>query len=331
MKPTIPLILLAAASSGIAFGAAATAYTTPVGYETIPVTAGFNYLGLRLQKPVIASGIITAKSDTSITVGTLDLGALLTPASTYILEVVNSNGITQEFLGAAAAGSVLTTPLGLTAKLAVNDSYKIRVAPTLASTFGAANEAGLDTGFYGPGGDIIYLPNPSANGGFDQYYYDAGQASYADAFGTPVDGASIAFNYTDGVVVSATGMGTASLSVSGEVKTRSTSYTLAADTFSYLSSIYPAGVTLASAFDAAIPTIDQGFYGPGGDIFYVPDKLAAGGFMQYYYDGGQSSWCDAYGTPVDATTIPLPTGVVIYNSGAGANIVNAPPSSYGSL
>ena len=323
-------ILLALASSGIAFGAA-TATTIPVGYETLAVTSGFNYLGARLQTPVLVAGLITAKDASSITCGTTDLGALLADTTIYILEVVNANGITQEFLGSAAIGSVLTTPAGLTAKLAVNDPYQIRTAPTLASTFGPANEAGLDTGFFGPGGDIIYLPNPSAPGGFDQYYYDSGQSSYADFNGTAVDGATVAYNYSDGLVVFATGVGTPTLTVSGEVKKGSTGYTMAADAFNYYSSISPAGATLASAFDAAIPTLDQGFFGPGGDIIYVPNKASAGGFDQYYYDSGQTSWADFNGTPVTATTISLPSGVVIFNTGAASDLVNTPPSFYSSF
>ncbi len=321
--------MLAAAACGFA-NAQTTAYTTPVGYETLSVQPGFNYLGLRLQRPVIASGTLAAVTSTSITVGaSLNLASLLTSSSTYILEISNANGVTQEFLGSAVSGSVIMTPGDLSSKASGGDSYKVRAAPTLASIFGATNTAGLATGFFGPGGDIVYLPNPSAVGGFDQYYYDDGQTSWADSSGTAVDGAQIAINYADGVIVSADGTGASALTVSGEVKTAKTGYSLAAGAFNYLSSIHPAGATLSSSFNDSLGSIDKGFFGPGGDIFYIPNPTAQGGFDQYYYDDGQSSWADSSGSVVNGADISLKSGILIFNDGDVSNVVTTPPTSYG--
>jgi len=327
MKPLTYSLFAAALACGLASAVTTTAYTTPVGYETLPVSPGFNYLGLRLQQPVVDAGLIAATSSLSIT---LSDSPTLVGTTMYILEVKNANGVTQEFLGSSLSGAVLTTPAGLSALVTVGDSYKLRTAPTLASTFGISNSAGLDTGFFGPGGDIIYLANPSSPGGFDQYYYDNGYSSWANSSSGPVDGNAISWNYADAVVISATGAGLTALTVSGEVKTANTGYSLAANSFGYLSSISPVGATLSSAFDAAVPTLDQGFFGPGGDTIYVPNPIAPGGFDQYYYDSGYSSWANSSG-PVTASSISLPSGVVIYNTGAAADIVNTPPSFYSSL
>lgn len=331
MKPLTYALLAAAAACGLA-SAAETAYTTPVGYETLALTTGVNFLGLRLHQPAVAAGSVSAVTSSSITVGSgLDLGALLDDAKVYILEVENANGVTQEFLGSAATGSVLTTPVDLSGKVAINDTYRIRLAPTLASTFGANNEAGLETGFFGPGGDIVLLPNPSAPGGFDQFYYDGGQTSWADVNGSPVDGATIAWNYADSVLVSATGGGLVNLTVSGEVKTANTGYSLSASSINFLSSVSPVGATLSSSFDASLGSIDQGFFGPGGDIFLIPNPSAPGGFDQYYYDGGQTSWADVNGSPIDGSTINLTSGLLISNDGGAADVVNNVPASYSSL
>ncbi|MFD0893491.1 hypothetical protein KBB96_18850 [Luteolibacter ambystomatis] len=324
MKPFHSFAMLAAiAAVGQAFAVDAT--TTPVGYESLPLTAGFNYVGLRLQSPVVVAGKLTAVTATSISDSSVNFGTLLTGTSTYILEVTNANGVTQEFLGSSASGSTITLPVDLTSKAAVNDSYKIRAAATLNSVFGASNSAGLGTGFFGPGTDLVYLPNGA--GGFDQYYYDDGQATWADINANPVNGAQVAIPYSDSVILS---LGApVNLVVSGEVKTTATAYALTANSFNYTGSVYPAGSTLASAFNAALPNIDKGFFGPAGDIFYVSN--GAGGFNQYYYDDGQASWADINANPVDATTISLPSGVVIYNDGAAANLVASAPASYSSL
>jgi len=322
--------MLAAAACGFA-NAQTTAYTTPVGYEAVTINTGINFVGVRLQQPVLASGTISAVSNSSITVGnSLNLASLVSSTKTYILEIANANGVTQEFLGSSVSGSVITVS-GLSSQVTVGNSYKVRAAPTLASTFGATNSAGLEAGFFGIGGDIILLPNPSTTGGFDQYYYDDGQTSWADVNGTPVDATTIAWNYADGVVISATGNGLKTLTVSGEVKAAKTAYGLTASSINFLSSVSPAGATLASTFGNSLASIDKGFFGLGGDIFLIPNRATTGGFDQYYYDDGQSSWADVNGTPVDGSAISLSSGLLIANDGAAANIVNNPPTAYSSF
>jgi len=350
MKSYIPYsLLLAVAACGFQQAKAVTATTTPIGYETLPVAAGFNFLGIRLHQPIVAAGLLTAVTSTSISdtnTGHTDFTTLAS-GTTYILEIKNANGVTQEFLGSAVTSSSQITTPDLTAVAAVGDAYVIRAAPTLASTFGAANSAGLDTGFFGPGGDLILLPNPATPGGFDQYYYDSGQTSWADINGNPVDGTTIAWNYADSMIISASGAGsdiTNGITVTGEVKigvkdssgnpvanTGGTSYSLTGNSLNFLSSVSPVGATLASAFNGALGTIDQGFFGPGGYIFYIVNPATPGGFDQYYYDGGQSSWADINGNPIDATTVNLTAGILIYDDAASASLVNSPPSSYSSL
>ncbi|MGC4015396.1 MAG: hypothetical protein QM755_12900 [Luteolibacter sp.] len=329
MKPFHSFAMLAViAAASQAFAVDAT--TTPVGYETLGIIPGYNFLGLRLQRTPVAAGKISAVTTSSITVGnSLDLGALLDDNTTYILEVSNANGVTQEVLGSAATGSVLTTP-NLSTVVAVNDSYIIRAAATLNSVFGPNDEAGLEQSFSGPGGDVIYLP--TGGGNFNLYYFDTLNASWSDYnTGSAVNGNAIAVNYADSVLIYSNGAGATALTVSGEVKKGATGYALDPG-YNFLGSIYPAGSTLSSALDAAVTagSLDQSFSGPGGDVVYVPD--GAGSFGLYYYDTLNASWSDYNtGSPVTATSISLPSGVLIYNDGASANVVANAPASYSSL
>ncbi len=323
MKPIIPFALLGAL---FAVGAANAASTTPVGYETLSLQSGFNYLGLRLHAATVSAGTFETVTANQVTDTGSDLGALLDDNTTYVLEINNGSGVVQEFLGSAATGDSISLVSDITGSVSAGASYQIRPAATLASVFGANNSAGLATGFFGPGGDIVFVPDGA--GGFAQYYYDEGESSWADSNGVVVDGASVPLVYLDGVVIAATG--DLSLTVTGEVKKTSTSQLLLSESFNYLGSVYPAGATLASSFDAAIPTLDKGFFGPGGDTFFVPD--GAGGFNQYYYDDGESSWADATsGTVIDATQVDLPAGVLVFNTGAAAPLLNSAPASYSSL
>jgi hypothetical protein len=330
MKPYTYSILAAIFACGMAQGAA-TAYTTPVGYETLDLAAGYNYLGLRLQGEVKFAGKLTGVTTSSVSDSSVDF-TTLDDAKTYILEVENANGVTQEILGSAAGGvggHDLTTP-DLSAKVAVNDLYKVRVAATLNSIFGAANQAGLESSAYGPGGDIIYFPTGSAN--FNLYYYDDFNASWSDyGTGEAVNGDLVALNYADSFLIYGGGVGASTLTVTGEVKTKTTGFNLDPG-YNFVGSVYPARATLSSTFDEAVTLnlIDRSAYGPGGDIVYVP--TGGGNFNLYYYDDFNASWSD-YGTgeAVTASGIDLTSGVIIYNEGLQSDVVGTAPTGYNSL
>jgi hypothetical protein len=322
MKPIIPFALLGAF---FAIGAAKAASTTPVGYETLAISPGFNYAGLRLQGAPLYAGTFETVGSGSLT----DTGATfaLTAATTYVIEINDGSGIITEVLGSAASGDTITTADNLSAAGVANGaSYTIREAATLSSIFGANNSAGLVGGFGGIGGaDVIFVPNGS--GGLDQYYYDDLEASWADVNGIPVNGALVPVVYTDGLIISATA--SVNLVVTGEVKTEPTAATVAGG-FNYIGSVYPAGATLSSAFDSAVPTLDRGFGGIGGaDVFFVPDGL--GGLNQYYYDDLELSWADVNGLPVDGSLIQLPSGVIFSNEGSPISLKITPPAFYSGL
>lgn len=322
MKPFIPFALLGAI---FAIGAASAATTTPVGYETVKLSPGFNYTGLRLHQPVVFSGTFETITENSVT----DVGASygLVAGKTYVIEINDGSGILTEVLGSAAVGATITTRDNLSAAgVASGASYSIREAATIASVFGATNSAGLASGFGGIGGaDVIFLSD--GDGGFDQFYYDDLEESWADVNGSPVNGAIIPIVYTDGLIISATA--SLDLIVVGEVKKQATA-TLVAGGFNYISSVYPAGATLSSTFDGAISQLDRGFGGiSGADVFFVSD--GSGGFNQYYYDDLEESWADVNGAPVNGSAISLESGVIFSNEGAPVSLKLSAPDSYSTL
>ena len=317
--------ILAAAACGMAFGT--TAYTTPVGYETVPVASGFNYLGTRLHEAPVAAGTFETVGSSSVTDTGANFSALSSNGSkTFIIEITTGSGILTQVLGSAVSGDTITTTDDLSAAGVANGaSYLIRPASTLASVFGANNSAGLAAGFGGISGDIIFVPDGS--GGYNQYYYDDLESSWADVNGAPVNGAEIALVYVDSVILSSTGAIT-NLVVTGTVKTKNTQ-TAVATGFNYVSSIYPAGATLSSTFDSAIPDLDKGFGGISGDIFFVPD--GSGGFNQFYYDDLESSWADVNGAPINGSSIEMKPGVIFSNDGSPMNLKLTPPATYSGL
>ena len=328
MKTYIPYsLILAAASLGMAFGQT-TAYTTPVGYETISLTAGFNYMGVRLHNPIVDAGLVATISATQMT-STSNFGAILTggAGTTYIVEFLNGSGAIQEVTGASASGSTLLLPENVTALVSAGAQYQIRAASTIASIFGATNSAGLTPGFSGPGdADVVYVPN--GVGGYTQYFYDEDNTSWANALtNSLVNASQVPLVYTDGILVFK--IGTKDVVVSGEVKKKSVLQSASAG-FNTLGTIFPVGTTLATAFSSNIGVIHPGFSGPGdADIVYVPNGAT---FTSYFYDEDNSSWANASTNAlVNASTVNLPSAVLYFNAGSAINLLNSAPAAYSSL
>ena len=316
--------------------AAQESQSKPVGYETLTVSNGFNYLGLRLHEAPAASGTITAIDADSITDDAADFSTL---TGTYILEIDNGSGIIQEVVSFNNATEIPTADL--TAEVAVDDAYTLRPVATLESIFGAANESGLDAGFAGPNGaDQVWVSNGT---GFDKYYYDEFNAVAAGPAWTNVDGGAqvtpgdIPIVYTDGVVILGAGVDNNTFVVTGSVKLTNTAYALV-DGFNYLSSITPAGSTLGSLFGAANEAgLDAGFAGPNGaDQVWVP---GAGTFGKYYYDDFNAAaagpaWTNVDGgASVDPATVSFDdaSGMLILNAGGPGGVTASVPAFYATL
>lgn len=329
MKPFIPYSLIAAfAACGLA--SAQTATTTPVGYETLELAAGTNYIGLRLHEETLLAGTVDSIDVDTLTDAAVDFDSVLVGGANtfYILEIDNGSGAIQELTGLSGNNTELTLTEDITGLVSPGDSYRIRKAATLESVFGASNEAGLAPGFFGTAGaDLVSVPN--GLGGFDDYYYDEDQTTWAKSDASPVAPSEIPLIYADGIVMTMTAP--LDLVVTGEVKTTSVLHFAASGT-NYLSSVFPAGATLESAFGAptTIATLDAGFFGTAGaDLFLIPD--GAGGFDTYYYDEDQTSWASEDATPVDASTVDLPSGFVFVNEGGDLNLLNSAPAGYENL
>jgi len=326
-------IMVAALLAPGALFAQTTAKTGPVGYETIALEAGFNYIGLRLHQPTLAAGVLDAVSSSSITDNDVNIAALVTSGKTYIVEVKTTSpadsGAVAEVLGSAITNGVITTSNNLTAVgAAVGDTYIVRESDTLASVFGAANTAGLAPGYSGPtGADLVYVPD--GLGGLTAYYYDLDNSSWALASDSSlVTGSSIPLVYLDGLVVFANGA--LNLVVDGEVK-KSNVIQVAKPDFNYLSTVYPAGATLDSAFSGSLATIHPGYSGPtGADTIYVPS--AGQNLTAYFYDLDNTSWALASDSSlVTGSAISLPSSIIYFNAGAEINVKNSAPAYYSTL
>ncbi|MEN8772492.1 MAG: hypothetical protein ABF379_08035 [Akkermansiaceae bacterium] len=305
--------------------AAQESVSKPVGYETLEINQQFNYVGLRLVgSPLATSTVATAENGTiTLTSGTVADGPV-------IVEVVDGDAAGAVVPG-SAAGGVVTVPADLLDNLEVDNTVTVREPQTLASIFGAEGES-LDAAAGIGGADLVLVPDGS--GGFVTYWYSSGgfggvgsgwqmlntETGNSDA----IDGAVTTLIYTDGLIIQNRG-GDNSIVVSGSVKTTATTPALTAQ-FNYLSTLYPAGATLSTAFDeAANPgvlrdgTLTASAGQGGADLVFVPNGPE---FDVYWYSSGGfggagAGWKDSNGDDVDSTAVSLDSasGIVIQNRG----------------
>lgn len=325
MKTYIPYsLILAAAASGLAFGAE-TAYTTPVGYDTQVLKPGqFTLAGLTLQLPTAAAGVLDAASagPNTVTDTQVNFTTTLTVGATYILEL--PSGVVQEIT--SWSGSVLTTPDNITASVvAGTTTYKLRKAASVSDVFGATNSVGLTSSADVSTADKILIPN--ASGGLDTvfYYNDGSAEGWLDGEGNLAADKVVA--YPDGFYVQrVAAVGDLNLVVSGEVKTKPTSGVLVAG-YNYLNGVAPVGLTLdgSNLKNFLTQTTDAGT----ADNVLLPTP--SGGYTTcfYYNDGSAEGWLDGEGNLAGEYLIQ--DGFLIFNRGVVKPYTISTPTSYSSL
>ncbi len=327
MKPIYPFALLGAL---LAVGAASAATTTPVGYETLTLAPGqYNLIGVRLFNPQVATGVF--ESSTATTLVDNEANFTLDSEKSYIVEL--SGGATVTTLGSGFSGTTISGLNGITS--AYETSYVVREATTIASVFGAANEAGLASS---PNADpteadLILIPSDT---GFVRVFYstfsdDPAFSGWLDA-DTFDQASGVVIHPSEGLFVQ-TSVSTSSinLTITGEVKKTPTAY-VASSNFSLLSSVYPAGATLESS---GLQSFVQGSANADpteADIILLP---AAGGFTRAFYstytdDPAFTGWLDA-DTFDQVPTRELTSGFFVQKIGPAINGLNSPPSFYNGL
>ncbi len=176
--------LLLTALCALFTGAGAAQVTSPiVGFLTLHLQAGTNFIGFALQPglELQASFTISASDRTQIFLAgdhlTLEDDQFSTGAQpTHLVEIVTAGageGFTSVITATAATGRQLSLAEPVPAGVADGARLKVWRLWTLGEVFGADNQAGL-TGAESAGeADLVLLPNGA---GFDSYFYCTGGA-----------------------------------------------------------------------------------------------------------------------------------------------------------
>ena len=344
MKYLIPLTTIAAIAASGAVSAQTPAYSKPSGYvtETLKGDGAFNLIGLTLHQPPIASGTLTGVTSTKVTDSNLNFTTLLTAGASYILQFKSGaqDGGIQVITnwGTAsgnATGDLVVPDNVLSMGVAQGNSYELRPAATISSLFGSANEAGFLAGSILTA-DVIWLPN--STGGFSKFYYSPASsfpvtiaAGWKDSSGAAAPNQPIV--YTDAILIQRRGTGDLKLVLTGQVKTNKTQVFAAGSQFSYVSSIFPVGTTLATSGLEA--SLNSGSI-LTADVIWM-QNTARTGYDKFYYSPASSfpvviaaGWKNSSGG--DAGSQPLTSGLIIQRRGTtNTTAPITPPTSYSGL
>lgn len=333
--------LLCAACTLLPAAGQTSTYTLPSGYVKHDLQTGFNYLGLTVHKPILASGTLGIASGTTLPTLITDLNVVLGTAdanSLVIIEITGgeNEGATIEASSWNGADFTNITSLGDYTDLD-GDTFQVRSASSLSDLFGSDNSAGFAEGTLQTA-DVVWVA--AGGGSYSKFYYSPGDPS---AFPAPIsegwkssvgaDATHTKINYLDGLFVQRRG---ADIQVTffGEIKKHKTSLAIEGNGFNFFGGVYPVSTTLSDS------NLDD-FITHGtlvtGDVIWMPNGVSS--WKKYYYALADPN---AFPAPVtagwktsvgdDASNIEITAGMIIQRrSATPLNALYEPHSLYDTL
>jgi len=334
MKSSIAITLLVAALTG-ASQAQTTVSTTPVGYTTQSLSKGANLVGITLHNPVLSNGAFSAVSGTQLTAPNLTLSPVA--GRTYILEITSGTlaGVIQEIPAASISGTTITTSQNLASLgLAVGNSYKLRLAPTLEEIFTTTplNNGGVLHAALNPtSADVVSIPNGA--GGYDRYYLRSGTTPAFRNVATNIASPNVPVIYVDGILIDKKTTTAAALTATGEVKTTG-SNTVVVKGINPVGIVAPVGLNL---FNAGLEDdLFAALNATSADIVWVQQPNLS--YRKFFRRSGASGgWRDVANASVNLTqaqaeAVTLSSAIIIERKGASAaNLDLNVPSAYTNL
>jgi len=334
MKSSIATTLLAVAFTG-ASQAQTAVYTAPVGYTTQTFSKGTNLAGITLHKPTLSSGTFSAVTGTSLTAPNLSLSPVA--GSTYILEITSGTlaGVIQEIPAASISGTTITTSQNLASLgLAVGNSYKLRLAPTLEEIFTTtplANGGVLVAAINATSADVVSIPNGA--GGYDKYYLRSGATPAFRNVATNLASPNVTVAYVDGILIEKKTATAAALNVNGEVKTTG-SNTVIVKGINPIGIVAPAGLNL---FNAGLEDdLFAALNATAADVVWVQQPNLT--YRKFFRRSGASGgWRDVDNATVNLTqaqaeAVTLSSAIIIERKVASAaNLDLNVPAAYSNL
>lgn len=308
-----------------AAGAFSQVFTKPVGFITLNLQAGNNFIGFSLQPSSAFVGAFTVsptdRSHIFLTNATITNDQFNGAAGTFVMEVTSAGatqGSNTVVVDTIQTGAEVILQDALPAGIADGSTLTITKLRTIEEAFGTTNSAGLTPGSASTA-DLILLP--TASGGFDQYFYSNGGFSgigWRKVGGGTTNQAGVGFYPTDGFVILA--RSAKSVTITGEVKSGNTMVLLETGN-NLLANLCPVNAGGASPSAQGRTLGNSGLYTGnastgilGATTANAADQVMlwnGTGYTQYYYSTGGFSgvgWRQVGGGNTDRADVALPDG-----------------------
>jgi hypothetical protein len=299
-----------------------------VGYrtETLKGNGVFNLFSANLDNPIGAAGTIDVIAGTTLTDNEANFTAAFTagtPLTLKIVEAANASAVGLISDVTAFTATTVTTADNLSSVLAAGAKYQLRATPTVASTFGADNSAGLAAGTSATA-DLIWIP--TGDGNYSQVFRSSGGlvgAGWRRVGGGAVDASNDPISIVDGIFVQRKAATDLNVVFTGHVQTTKTR-TGVITGYNPVSRVLPVGLTLA---DSQLQTeLTQGTSATA-DLLWNPK--GDGTYDQFFYSSGGlvgMGWRKVGGGAADQATSVLSSGFLVQRKGAATNITIQLPS-----
>jgi len=308
--------------------------TDPVGFLALNIqgtggssSSALSFLGLSFTQPVAYQATLSSASGTTLTDSkaswTATANGFNGTTGAFYIELLTGSGAGMWSNITAAGTNTITTAQDLSSYVTAGTGYKIRPNWTLATVFGATDQAGLFGGTASTADQIlVYSPATSS---YTTYFYQTsgigatGWRKVGD--GTHADQSNAYFNPTDGILVKRQQSSNVSFSLAGAVKLGQTVLPVVPG-LNILSNVYPSG-------NFTLGTSGLQASGLGGGTASTADLVeiynsATGSYSIYFYQtsgiGGTGWRLVGDGTHSDQSgaAIPFGQGLIIQRKVASA-------------
>ena len=332
--PALRLPLFSSAVSvllGVGTMASAQTVTTdPVGFITLTVAGtgqggatALSFKGLGLARPVEFQGVATGSTTNTITSSNAawTAGQFSPGNGPYYVEIIGAStavGVGTMYDITGNTTTQLTVAQDFATGLAGTlPTFRIRKHWTIASVFGATNQAGLQGGTSTTADTILVYSSAAAS--YDTYYYSTkglAGTGWRKAGGGGADQAATILYPDDGLLIRRSQSGNVNLVLMGAVKTGQTSFP-----------VVPGLNILANPFAAPMTLGSCGLYKADGSALAAGTAATADqvqiyngtSYDTYYYSNGAAGagWRldDGNGSTVDQTAVQIP-GWLLLSSAA---------------
>jgi hypothetical protein len=333
----VPLALLAFAS--FCSFAVAAAVSTPAGFVTVTASAGtgttrtVSVLSLPLTRTDDIQGQAVGHI-TGVTASTLsnaDAGWLaggLSNASlpfciritsgsaagrSFLIASATQNSATAVTVDSATSGGVDLTTLGIVTGANDGDTYEIIACDTLASVFGTNGDNGVLAAATAAAADFVQL---WINGEWVRYYLSTAGAGNWRRVDNDAISDDVPILPDTGMLYARLAATPLSLAVLGVVPAVARQAVVANSGTSFLSSFWPAGLTLGTSNLTAIPGWTANSSPLNADLVQI---FVSGAWRRYYHDG--TIWRRVGpNTPSNDVPIPVGTGVILLKKGSATGV-----------